>query len=103
MIEIESNLIIGGIIAFIALIAIFYKFARKKSIVYHHVPPSQSVPKRAKKVGGGYVEGVYHCEPCNVAGHIFTLGPGACKLCGEKMHLHVAKWSATRKLWIFRK
>lgn len=68
-----------------------------------HDKPTTTAKKKHFKAGGGYISGIYHCEDCNVAGHICTLGAGPCHKCGKKMHRHEARWDNFSGKWVFRK
>ena len=95
--------IIAASVAIVIIIIIIFMLLRRKSKTLDHRAPTQSVKKKVDKMKGGFIGGVYHCEPCGVAGHLFTLGAGPCSKCGKKMHMHEAKWAKVRKRWIFRK
>ena len=88
--------------AVLAIMALWLKLMRKESKTLEHRAPTPSVKMKAKRVGWGYIEGVYHCEECAFAGHYFTTGAGPCHICNKKIHRHVAKWSKVKKKWIFK-
>lgn len=50
-----------------------------------------------------FVQGIFHCEKCDIAGHYYTLGITPCYDCGEHMVEREARWEPISQRWVFYK